>query len=238
MYPVPWVFPTVFSKTRSKSPKKLKSKKRHSGVDIVTAECKDKSEMSGSVHLDAMTAVTDETAAALSNTKNDCPVPRLQMLAAASEDRLARAAVPYLRSSAGPFSSQLDEIARQAALGPRKCFVQPPGVELTTIRNVSAQNDCTQALARNFHTVPSRRRQQRHMGNGLYGGRGNIGMPLFATAPFPMPIPPMGRPIEQDRISRPIFETTIGSQVCSTVQIDKAAEYSGIQACNTCEPDH
>lgn len=227
----------MFNKTRSKSPKKLKLKKHRSAVDLTAAECKDKSEMSGPIQLDTTTGVTDEIAAALSNSKNDCPVPQRQARAATPEDRPVSATVPYVRPSDGPFSSQLDEIARQAALQPKTNTVQPPGVDLTTIRNVSTQNDCAQALAQGYNTVPSRRRNQRHMGNGLYGGRGNVGMPLFATAPFPMPVPPMGRPIEQAGSSHPIFGTMIGSQGCGTVQIDKAAEHGGFQACNTCEPD-
>ena len=238
MYPVPWVFPTVFNKIRSKSPKKLKSNKQRSAVDLSAAEQEEKPETKGPTHLKAVTGVTAGTTPALNSTWDDDPTSQRQTTVAVSEDRPTIATVPDSKTSDGPFSSQLDEIARQAALQPKTNVVQPPGVDLTTIRNVSTQDDHTQGQAQVYNTVPSRRRNQRHLGNGLYGGRGNVGMPLYATAPFPMPIPPMGKPIEQSGGSHAYLGYTFHKQGCGTVDIGKAAEYGGVQPCNTCEPGH
>ncbi|KAF3035264.1 hypothetical protein E8E11_002194 [Didymella keratinophila] len=238
MYPVPWIFPTTFNKIRSKSPKKLKSKKQRSAIDLFAVEQKGRPEMNGPTHSKTVSGVTDGTASALNDSRNHNPASQGQTTAAASGDRPATAKQPYLKPSDGPFSSQLDEIARQAALQPKTNIVQPPGVDLMTIRNVSTQDDYAQVQAQGYNTVPSRRRNQRHTGNGLYGGRGNVGMPLYATAPFPMPVPPMGKPIEQSGGSHAYFGYPFGNQGCGTVNIDKAAESGGVQACNTCKPDH
>jgi hypothetical protein len=237
MYPVPWVFSPVFNKVRSRSPKKLKSKRQRSDIIPSASEHKNRPETNGPTQLETSANVTDGTASTLENSRDDT-TPQRQTLAAVLNDIAGTTSVSCCKSSDGPFSSQLDEIARQAALQPKTNIVQPPGVDLTTIRNVSTQDEHLQSYVQGYNTVPSRRRNQRHMDNGLYGGRGNVGMPLYATAPFPMPVPPMGRSIEQASGSHTHFGYTVGSQGCGTVNTEKAAEYGGVQACNTCEPDH
>lgn len=227
----------MFKKIRSKSPKKIKSKKQRSAIDLSAAEQEDKPEMHGPMRSKTVTGVTDATASALNDSRNE-PAPQHQTFVGASEDRSATATESYSKTSDGAFSSQLDEIERQAALQPKANIVQPPGGDLTTIRNVSTQDDHAQGPTQVYSTVSAQRRNQRHADNGLYGGRGNFGMSLYATAPFPMPVHPMGKPIEQSEGSHAYFGYTIGNQGCGTVEIDKAAEYGGTLACNTCEPDH
>lgn len=236
MYPVPWVFPPMFNKIRSKSPKKFKPKKQRSGIDIPAAQQSDQAEME-SLTVTAP-SVENKSTSALGDSRNGKMSLYGQIPAAASGDVPITAPMPSSKRPDGPFSSQLDEIAHQAALQPKTNIGQPSGVDLTTIRNVSTQDDCPQIPVRGYSTVPSRRRNQRHMGNGLYSGRGNVGLPLYATAPFPMPVPPIGRPIEQAGGSHTHVGYAIGSQGCGTVEIGRAAEHGGIQACNTCEPDH
>lgn len=146
--------------------------------------------------------------------------------------------MPYVKASDGPFSTQLDMIARQTALQAKTNTVQLPKVDLTTIRNVPAQDELLQGHTQGYNGVPSRRRDHRQVGNGLYGGRGNVGVPLYATAPFPIPVPPMGRPVEQPGGHNTYGRYTVGTQGCGTIEIERAAEHGGSLACNSCEPDH
>lgn len=149
-------------------------------------------------------------------------------------------AMNHLNSSVSPFATQFDIVSRQAALQSNTNTTQRLSqVDLTNIRNVPPHEPLRRVHGQHYGTMPSRRRNYRQAGNGLYGGRGNVGVPLYATMPFPDPVPPMGRPLESNLgISDAYVSYTIGSQACGTIEIEKAAEYGGEQACNTCEPDH
>lgn len=140
--------------------------------------------------------------------------PRMQSLSEKTKDA---------KLIESPFAMQLDEVTRQAALHSGVSTKHAPQGNLTSIRNVSVQEG---------NTSPTRRRRQRQAGNGLYGGRGNVGVPLYATVPFPNPIPPMGRQ------GNGHAGLTMGSKACGTVYIEKAFEHGGGLACNTCQPDH
>jgi hypothetical protein len=237
MYPVPWMFPPMYNKVRSKSPKKFRPKKQRSIVGSPAEAEKAIPEAIDSIQRDTVAGVTSMTTSALGSSKKSDTVLHSQTPVDASDDLPATATMPCLKPSNGPFSSQLDMIAHQAALQPKTNSVQPPQGDLTTIRNVPIHDDYAQSCVDGYNTMPSGRRNQRHIGNGLYGGRGNVGVPLYATAPFPMPVPPMGKPIKQLGGSHDVGYM-VGSQGCGTVEIQKAAEYGGGQACNSCEPDH
>ncbi|KAF3039697.1 hypothetical protein E8E12_002798 [Didymella heteroderae] len=240
MYPVQWIFPPISNKNRSKFPKKLRPKKQQSAIDPSAVEPKHRPDTHDFTRTESTTgtSVTDGTTSALSGLRNDNTTPQRQTPDVASDDIPETATLPYSKPFAGPFSSQLDMIAHQAALQPKTNVVQPLRVDLTTISNVSTQYGYLRDPVQSYNTLLSRRRNTRNIGNGLYGGRGNVGMPLYATAPFPMPVPPMGKPIEQTGGSHTSVRYTIGSQGCGTMEIEKAAEYGGIRACNTCGPDH
>lgn len=227
MYPVPWLLPPMYAKVRSKSPKKLRPKKERFAAKYIAAQEGDRPEASNFTRTATKASVVDLTASTREDGGEGDVTPAHKNLVAASDN---------IQASDSPFSMQLDGIARQAALQTKTKTVQPPKVDLTTIRNVPVPDDFPKSHAHGYNTVPSRRRNQREIGNGLYGGRGNVGVPLYATAPFPMPIPPMGRPVEQLGVNYAAY--AVGTQGCGTVEIEKAAEYGSGQACNTCDPDH
>jgi hypothetical protein len=146
-----------------------------------------------------------------------------------------------------PFSSQLNFIAEQAALrnrtnthhnSPRHFNV---GIDLTTVRNVGFPSGPRNMMPHGptYYTVP---RHRHHPNNGLYGGRGNaVGVPMDATAPFPNPVPPQGRP-DHGQIHGGAQESfgghTIGKEACGTVNLAVTTELMGGAACNACAPDH
>ncbi|KAI4646955.1 hypothetical protein J4E93_005179 [Alternaria ventricosa] len=92
-----------------------------------------------------------------------------------------------------------------------------------------------------YYTVP-RHGHRNNRGNGLYGGRGNAaGVPIDATAPFPNPTAPQGRP-DQRQTYEPAAvaysDYTIGKESCGLVNITVATERAGGEPCNACAPDH
>lgn len=236
MYAVPWIFPPVFDKIRSKSPKKFKYKKQRSALDLSATRQSDTAEMQSQIG--TATGIVNRPAPSLGDVTNGAGPACTQDSAAASGAMHLAAPVPSSKLLDSTFASQLDDIARQAALQPKTNNLQPSKVDLTTIRNVSTQDDLPRSHVHGYDTVPSRRRNKHHTSNGLYGGRGNAGMPLYATAPFPMPIAPMGKPSGPMGANCNYLGHTMSGQGCGAVEIDKAAERGGIQACNTCEPDH
>ena len=226
MYPVPWLFPPMFAKGRSKSPRKLRSKKQRGAV---TSPANGQQASQNALRTDEANAV-----------KSGEDVPVGDGFPAASVGNVsAPNATINIKSSDGPFSTQFDIIARQAALQPSTNTQHAPRVDLTTLRNVPVSTEHFQGQIQGFNTVSAQRRSHRQTGNGLYGGRGNVGIPLYATVPFPSPLPPMGRPTEGFHSGPKAYvEYTVGANACGTVEIEKAAEHGGAQACNTCEPDH
>lgn len=236
MYPVPWIFPPVFNKIRSRSPKKFKSKKQSSTIDPSATQQSDTAEMQ--VQISTAPGIENRPTPLLGDARNGADSPCIQNLTATSGAIPVADPVPSSKLSDCTFSSQLDDIARQAAFQPKTNNMQPPKGDLTAIRNVSTQNDYPPGHVHGYDTVPTRRRKRHHISNGLYGRRGNVGTPLYATAPFPMPIPPMGKPRGQIGSKCNDVGHAIGGQGCGAVNIDKAAEHGGVQACNTCEPDY
>ncbi|KAF2675869.1 hypothetical protein K458DRAFT_425179 [Lentithecium fluviatile CBS 122367] len=115
-----------------------------------------------------------------------------------------------------PFIAQLEEVARAAA-----------------VRHGKEPQDTSGSP---FQTTPTRNRQPRNAGNGLYDtigrGRGRqAGVPIDATMPFPTPVPPTGR---QDN---PGYSTIKREPTCGIYNIEQAAEWGG-GFCNNCRPDH
>jgi hypothetical protein len=120
-----------------------------------------------------------------------------------------------------PFSTQLEEIARHAAVrhgkAPQNVNAGPSGfVQMFPTPNRGGR----EARGRGaYHTFagPSRGRQ--------------VGFPIDATAPFPAPVPPTGRR-ENVRYAFAEREAT-----CGVIDIEQASEWGG-GTCNKCEPDH
>ena len=226
MYPVPWLFPPIFAKSQSRSPKKLRPKKQRSAVTLPVDGQHTQHEVLSPVETKAVEFC-------------DNPPASDRAHSVGSDQKLAPDTTTNIKPSDGPFSTQFDMIARQAALQPSTNARRPPKVDLMTVRNVPTHTGFFQGHVQGYNTVPSQRRNHRRSDNGLYGGRGNVGMPLYATVPFPSPVPPMGRPTAfLNRDANAYLGYTVATKACGTVEIEKAAEHGGAQACNTCEPDH
>jgi hypothetical protein len=138
-----------------------------------------------------------------------------------------------------PFAYQLNLIAEQTALAnrtnsnaPRHFGVNPYVGFPSGPRNMHPPT---------YYTVP-RNGHRNNRGNGLYGGRGNAaGVPIDATALFPSPVAPQGRPDQRQTYNTPpvdYSEYTIGKESCGLVNITVATERGGGEPCNACAPDH
>ncbi|KZM24924.1 uncharacterized protein EKO05_0002706 [Ascochyta rabiei] len=222
MYPVPVLYPPVWPTGRSRSPKKFRHKKQRSPVRSPTENLLARDEIALSIE-DKATAGASESA----HVKESARGP----------DKISESFATTHGASNGPFAAQFDMIARQATLQNNTNGMQQPlEVDLTAVRNVPTYGTLRQL---GHNTVPSRRRNHRQAGNGLYGGRGNVGVPLYATVPFPDPVAPMGRPTEcYSRNPEDYFGHTTGTRACGTIEIERAAEHGGELVCNTCAPDY
>lgn len=226
MYPVPCQFPPAFGKGRSRSPKKLRPRKQRLSVTSPSENQQAEDNILPSIE-------TPNSKSA--ENKGDSQKP-----AATIAETCTLSALNYIKPSNGPFATQFDMVAHQSALqAGTNSTRRPPQIDLTSIRNVPVHDPPCQMIGQDYDTVPSWRWNHRQSANGLYGGRGNVGMPLYATIPFPDPVPPMGRPTGSQRNDRKAHGGyRVDAQACGTIEIEKAAEYGGNQACNTCEPDH
>lgn len=226
MYPVPYLFPPIYAKGRSKSPKKLRPRKQRSPHgDFPQGQCHERSALASETVGTIPSASTSRSQNARSHEATHNP----QRPAPCSGIAPLSAATNSVNSVVAPFTSQFDEVARQTAHQTSIKKACLPQDDLTTIRNVAARDT---GNLQGYHTLPSRRRPQHYIGNGLYGGRGSVGVPLHATAPFPAPVPPMGRPADE------CAGYQVGTGACGIFDIGKAFEHGGRQACNACEPDH
>jgi hypothetical protein len=216
MYPVPWLLPSAFMKGRSTSPRKSRPRKQRSTQDEIkhniTPPIEHKRQAS-SAEAPSTGAKVISTATPAANLGKDNTTASVESSAVGTRD---------VRLSDSPFFVQLDVIARQANFRTDTHTQHQPQGDLTSVRNVPVHD------LRGGNLSPSRRRRIHRTDNGLYGGRGNTGVPLYATAPFPNPIPPMGRPNED------YVENTIGLKACGVIQIEKAHELIGGQACHAC----
>jgi hypothetical protein len=240
MYPVPWIFPPTFQHGRSKSPKKFRHRKQRLSISSPIEHKQIKAELFPFIEAPAMPGIENVTLSQPSaGAHQEPPTPELQGLTTASSDASVAVAMLYEQPAAGPFSNQFDMIAHQAALQNRISTLRPHYTDLATIRNVPAHNALHQVHGQGHSPIPSRRQHHRYAGNGLYGGRGNVGLPLYATVPFPDPVPPLGRPTEgYGRDPKAYFGYSVGTKACGTIDVERAAEHGGGKACNTCEPDH
>lgn len=216
----------MYPKGQSKSPKRLRPRKQRSApgdvpqgsgcglssLDFQTSESAAGASAAQSENISSGKAMHDPRSVATTSSAK-------QMATTAGSDK----------SAIDSFTSQFDEVAHQTARQTYTRKVRPPQDDLTTIRNVAARDT---GDVQGYRTLPSRRRAHYHTGNGLYGGRGSVGVPLHATAPFPNPVPPMGRPADG------YVGYNFGTGACGTIDIGKAFEHGGRQACNACEPDH
>ena len=216
MYPVPWLLPSVFMKGRSTSPRKSRPRKQRSTQNEIKHDTRPPTEhgrQAGSAEASSTGAKVISTATPAANLEKDNITSGIESSAVGRRD---------IRLSDSPFSVQLDMIARQANLRTDTHTQHQPQDDLTSVRNVPVQD------LRGGHISPNRRRRMHRTDNGLYGGRGNTGVPLYATAPFPNPIPPMGRPTEDH------YGPIMGLKTCGVIQVEKAHELIGGQVCHAC----
>ncbi|CAG5161424.1 uncharacterized protein ALTATR162_LOCUS6026 [Alternaria atra] len=141
-----------------------------------------------------------------------------------------------------PFANQLNMISEQVALNNCTNSNAPRhfNVDLSTLRNVGFPPGPRNMRPPTYYTMP-RHGHRNNRSNGLYGGCGNAGVPIDATAPFPNPVPPQGRPDQGQTHGTSPFDYsgyTIGKESCSLVDITVATERGGGEPCNACAPDH
>lgn len=138
-----------------------------------------------------------------------------------------------------PFASQLNSISQQDVLCNNRNSNRPlrnHEMDITAAQNFASLPDRNNDYYTKYHTVSSRHGRYHHLyaGNGLYNGRGSVGIPISATTPFPDPSPPLGRP----PLGAGGQPAIIGTEACGRVDVVFAAELGGGVPCNSCAPDH
>jgi hypothetical protein len=234
LYPVPYFFPPPLQNVRSRSPRKFRHKKQRWILNKSPERLQNESQGMETQIGVALSCSEQDT-----STEQATTTKKAQDTTDTRDTEYISVATPCLKPIEGPFSSQLDMVAHQASLQNSGSTAKTSHIDLTTIRNVPSHREPTQMNLQGHATVPTRHRTNRQTGNGLYGGRGNAGIPLYATAPFPDPVPPLGGPTEHySREPRAYIGYAIATKSCGMIDVEKAAEHGGARACNTCEPDH
>lgn len=140
-----------------------------------------------------------------------------------------------------PFAHQLRLIAEQTGLHNRTNRNAPRHFGVNAQPWVGFPSGPRNAHHPTYYTVP-RYGHRNNRGNGLYGGRSNAaGVPIDATAPFPNPTAPQGRPDQRQTYEPAAIDYsqyTIGKESCGLVNINVATERGGGEPCNACAPDH
>ncbi|KAF2996296.1 hypothetical protein E8E13_005446 [Curvularia kusanoi] len=222
-YGIPWFFylypvpVPVATKGRSKSPKKFQHKKQHSNpVGYNVAQSIGNAGRTSGLH--APTAQAKPSPMAM-------PAANVGRYDTASSER----SIPGEAADVGvlehSFSAQLDEVD---TLQTGSSTQHIPHGDLTTVQNVS-YNDAISGLQGSLPIA--RRRRQYAAGNGLFGRERRVGVPLNATAPFPIPTAPLGPKNENFLCHR------MEPKVCGITRIMQGMEVGGV-LCNTCDPDH
>lgn len=246
MYPVPYVFPQGFGKARAKSPRKFRPRKQRSTLSspVELEILNPRSENNGADVSRA--SVTSEIGTQLCRVSATSERTRVHVLEPETQRSARRLSSDQSHTrndvesssdaeclkedSLTPFARQIDMITRQAAIrnvgSGNKKHNLALDIDLTTIRNVGVPQG-PRDMGLGYNRVSFRRP---YRGNGLYGGRGTVGVPMYATAPFPDTVAPMGRSSEY-------VGYTVGGEACGRVDIDVAAEWGGGPACHGCEGD-
>ncbi|KAH6883390.1 hypothetical protein BKA58DRAFT_304847 [Alternaria rosae] len=140
-----------------------------------------------------------------------------------------------------PFAHQLGLIAERTALNSRTNSNAPRHFGVNPQPWVGFPSGPHNAHPPTYYTVP-RHGHRNNRDNGLYGGRCNAaGVPIDATAPFPNPTAPQGRPDQRQNYEPAAVDYsdfTIGKESCGLVNITVATERAGGELCNACAPDH
>jgi hypothetical protein len=230
MYQVQFAYDQGYQKGRSKSPKKTRKKQHHTLVTSATDAPRQPRTS------EALTSVVpqqeQQSSSSMPPPASTVPLAeqRAQRQREDAEAQQNRGPITSERPFS-PFAAQKELIDRQYAFsGFTVTDRLPPGIDLTTIRNVTLhRNDLPNIMSNRDQNGNDSRRQNRS-NNGLYNyrGRGTAGVRMQDTVPFPNPMPPQGRPAN----------SVVGSEACGTIDIVYAAERVGGMACHDCEPDH
>ena len=208
--------PSMFIKGRSPSPRKSRPRKQRFTQDGI------KHDRTSPLEHERQANSAEASNTGVKVNPVATPAANLGMDNVTSGVEPSATGIKDVRLSDSPFAGQLDVIARQTNLRTDSHTQHQPQNDLTTVRNVPLHDSHGGNVS-----APSRRRMHR-TDNGLYGSRGYTGVPLHATAPFPNPIPPMGRPNED------YVGSTMVPKACGVIQIEKAHELIGGQVCHAC----
>jgi hypothetical protein len=251
MYPYHWSHPMGFYNGRSRSPKKFYPRKQRQNFASSNRNHNFHHNTYPSKTEVPATPYTKPTRAQLpSFQKPVSPMTLLeqnknadfQMSASTQPARTSSSTPPndltnskdptHDEGDGGPFSHQMDMVSRQAAMHDTAKTLRECNVDLTTVHNVPAMHG---RHTQNHSGSPSRHGGHRRGNNGLYNGRGVAGIPMSATAPFPSPMAPHGKPVQMNEGPTRYVGYTVGTDACGSVNVEVAAERGG-EACDNCDP--
>lgn len=251
MYPIQFAYDQGFRNGRTKSPRKFKPKKQRQSLSLEPHQHQPQQTTSPSTEAVSIavpaTHYTQRQSSAelmppppVPTDRRRDKTPHTELPQHTSSEPTSEVS-PACDDTSSPFSTQLDIIAQQSSVGNTMPINSSrySNIDLTTVRNVGLPFPQPNFRPPTYYTIPYRhnRHHYRSGGNGLYGGRGCVGIPMHATAPFPDPVAPQGRPLHSNVLNQP-RGFAIGSESCGFVDIAVAAERGGGEACNTCAPDH
>lgn len=252
MYPIHFAYEQGFRNGRLRSPKKYKQKKLGASVTSPNQNHQPKYDAPG-IQAKGLTASLSERPYDQAS-ENLMPLPSVPMHQQGSvKQENSQPCLPphgietnsHIEGPNPPFSDQINMITQQTRLCDltNNNMFRTSNVDLTMIQNVGLPNGPQNMHSSKHYKVPRNyhRGARRYTGNGLYGGRGTVGLPMEATVPFPDPVPPPGRPGQgafRNGSPRQNLSNTVGTEACGRIDILMAAERGGGEACNACAPDH
>ena len=250
MYPFQWSYPASFYNGRSRSPRKFYPRRQRQNFASPDRKHNSQHNTYPSKTEPPVTPTSRNPRAQLpSFQKPVSPMTLLEQnrnadfqMSGSSQPARVASSAPLKESSNsvdavqekaddGPFVHQMDFVNRQAAMHDPSETRRGSNVDLTKIHNIPA-----------FHRYdiqhqggsPSRNVGHRRGNNGLYDRCGVAGVPMSATAPFPSPMAPHGRPTQVKEVPTRYVGYTAGTDACGSVNIEVAAERGG-DVCDACD---